>query len=124
MAIDILGELFNKKAQITKDGFVCCSGIVKYINGIPRKCCCAHYTGTTGSEDTLIPHGLDINKIVDVDGDIQDPAGDFGVKEYNRTPTVSNGYKLKYDNINVKFTDLGVDFQNRPYKVKIEHWVE
>lgn len=122
--IEILGELFNKKAQITKDGYVCCSGVVKCINGVPRKCCCNHYTGTTGSGDTLIPHGLDVSKIIEIEGVICDNTNCWGVKEFNRVPATSNGYMLSYDATNVKFTNLGVDFQNRPYKIKVEYWVE
>lgn len=122
--IEIIGELFNKKAQITKDGYVCCSGMVKLINGVYKKCCCKYLTGTTGSGDTLIPHNLDFSKIVEVEGVICDSSGVWGCKEYNRVPSTSNGYVLSYDATNVRFTNIGTSFVNQPYKIKIEYWVE
>ena len=122
--IEILGELFNKKAQITKDGFVCCSGMVKTVNGISKKCKCLYLSGNVGSGDTSIPHGLEFSKIVEVDGVICDNTGNWGVKEFNRVPSTSNGYTVSYDSSNVKFTNIGTSFVNQPYKIKIEYWVE
>jgi hypothetical protein len=122
--IEIIGELFNKKAQITKDGFVCCQGMVKYVNGVLKKCKCLHLSGSVGSGDTLIPHGLNALKITEVDGIICDNTGNWGVKEFNRVPTTSNGYTVSYDATNIKFTNIGASFQNQPYKIKIEYWID
>jgi hypothetical protein len=122
--MEILGELFNKKAQITKNGYACVEGIVKEINGIQRECKTVHFTGNVGSGDTLIPHGLTLSKIIDVDGMICDSSGIWGVKEFNRVPSTSNGYTVSFDATNVRFTNIGASFVNQPYKIKIEYWVE
>jgi len=124
--IEIVGALFNRTVQITKDGFIIIKGLVQEIDGSQYKISTKYITGTTDAGATTnVPHGLaDATYILNVDGDIQNSAGYWGVKEYNRTPVISDGFTLKYDNINIIFDNVGTNFQGQPYKIKIDFIVD
>jgi len=124
--LEIVGALFNRTVQITKDGFIIVKGLVQEINGSQYKISTKYITGTTvAGALTNVPHGLtDATYILDVDGDIQNSAGYWGVKEFNRIPSVSNGYTLKYDDTNIIFDNVGTNFQGQPYKIAITYIVD
>ena len=127
VVLEIVGALFNKTVQVTKDAFLIVSGLVQEIDGVQYKVSTKYLTGTTiAGAQTLVPHGLtDATYILSVGVDIQNSAtGLWGVEEFNRPASVRNSVVIRYDDTNIIIDDVGVNFQGQPYKIAITHIVD
>ncbi|HUT86406.1 MAG TPA: hypothetical protein VMW66_06200 [Elusimicrobiales bacterium] len=125
--IEIVGALFNRTVQITKDGFIIVKGLVQLINGEQYKISTLYLTGTMDAgTQTLVPHGIiDADHILSINADIKHNTLDcWCVEEYKLTPTTSNGYSVMYTDINIIFENVGISFRGQPYKIAITYIVD